>query len=239
MDNLKYYEQGRSVPKEAQKVIGGGRLQGFTDINSMWRIKKLTEMFGAAGVGWWYTIDKQWLETAPNGEIKAFCNITLYYKDPETGEESKGIPGHGGNSFISKEKKGDYVDDECYKKALTDAISIAAKALGIGADIYFAEDRTKYDKREEEPSKETPKKITPTPKKSEENDEKITKGVEAIAKVVEELKEIGVDKTIIADAIKKHYSVNGKPSANYSKIKDVELLKTVYQELTEIKKGLE
>ena len=29
--------------------------------------------------------------------------------------------------------------------ATTDAISVACKQLGIGADIYFANDRTKYD----------------------------------------------------------------------------------------------
>jgi len=38
-----------------------------------------------------------------------------------------------------------YLSDECFKMALTDAISVAAKALGIGADVYFEKDKTKYD----------------------------------------------------------------------------------------------
>lgn len=38
-----------------------------------------------------------------------------------------------------------YLDDDAYKKAYTDAISVAAKALGIGADVYFEKDVTKYD----------------------------------------------------------------------------------------------
>ena len=44
-------------------------------------------------------------------------------------------------------KGGEVVDfsDEAYKMALTDAISIACKALGMAADVYFANDRTKYD----------------------------------------------------------------------------------------------
>ena len=54
MDNLKYYNMGREVPQEAKKNIGGGRLKGMTDINPMWRIKKLTEMFGVCGIGWKY-----------------------------------------------------------------------------------------------------------------------------------------------------------------------------------------
>ena len=52
MENLKIYEQVRSVPAEAKKNIGGGRLKGMTDINPMWRIKKLTEVFGVCGIGW-------------------------------------------------------------------------------------------------------------------------------------------------------------------------------------------
>lgn len=143
MDNLNIYNRARSVPNEAKKKIGGGTLGnlGFTDINPMWRIKILTEIFGPCGMGWWYTVDKQWLETAPNGEIKAFCNITLYYGDPDTGEVSKGIFGTGGSSFASKT----HASDECYKMALTDAISVAAKALGVAADVYFEKDRTKYN----------------------------------------------------------------------------------------------
>lgn len=147
MNNLEIYEKYRSVPLEAQKKIGGGRLSGMTDINPMWRIKCLTEKFGPIGVGWYYTIDKQWLEPTQSGETAAFCNITLYIKIGE--EWSKGIAGTGGSAYIAKEKSGMYTDDECYKKALTDAISVACKCLGIGADIYWDKDKTKYDNSDE------------------------------------------------------------------------------------------
>lgn len=142
--NMLIYENARAVPNEAKKTIGAGRLKGFTDVNPMWRIKKLTELFGACGVGWWYEITEKRLEKADNGEVKAFVDILLYYGDPETGETSKGIPGTGGSSFISNERSGQYVSDECFKMALTDALSVAAKALGVGADVYFDKDRTKY-----------------------------------------------------------------------------------------------
>ena len=55
MNNLDIYEAGRAVPSEAQKSFNNGRFSG-TDINPMWRIKKLTELFGACGVGWYYDI---------------------------------------------------------------------------------------------------------------------------------------------------------------------------------------
>lgn len=143
MSNLDIYNSVRVVPKEAQKAIAGGRLKGKTDINPMWRIKALTEAFGPCGIGWKYIITKQWMEAGYNGEIAAFCNIDLFIK--VAGQWSDAIPGHGGNMFVQNEKNGMYTSDECFKMALTDAISVACKALGFGADIYWADDKTKYD----------------------------------------------------------------------------------------------
>lgn len=145
MDNLGIYNKVRVVPTDAQKPISGGRLKGMTDINPMWRIKTLTEQFGTVGFGWYYTIEKQWIEESPTGERAAFCNIHLFIK--MDGEWSAPITGTGGSMYIANEKGGKYTDDECFKKALTDAISVACKAIGIGADIYWAKDRTKYDER--------------------------------------------------------------------------------------------
>lgn len=150
MDNMKYYELGRGVPDEAMKPISAGRLKGMTDINPMWRIKRLTEMFGPCGVGWWYDItDKQIICDETTKQKAAFVDILLYFVDPETGHTSHGIPGTGGSSFVAQERNGPYMSDECFKMALTDAISVAAKALGIGADVYFQKDRTKYGAEEE------------------------------------------------------------------------------------------
>ena len=47
------------------------------------------------------------------------------------------LQGTGGSSEVSMESKGAYVSDECYKMALTDALSVAMKALGVAADVYF------------------------------------------------------------------------------------------------------
>jgi len=52
----------------------------------------------------------------------------------------------GGSMLIATEKDGKRTDDEAYKKAYTDAQSVACKALGIGADVYWEKDPTKYDR---------------------------------------------------------------------------------------------
>lgn len=158
MENLKLYERLRAVPAEAKKVITGGRLNGKTDINPMWRIKALTEAFGPCGIGWWYEITDKHMERTELGEVSAFVDIALYYAID--GQVSKPVYGTGGSAFIAKEKNGLYVSDECYKMALTDAISVACKALGVGADVYWDKDKTKYSEREDRPQ------TTPVTRKS-------------------------------------------------------------------------
>ena len=146
MSNLDLYNKVRQVPLEAKKPIQGGRLKGMTDINPMWRIKILTELFGPCGQGWYYKITDKQIVDGANGEKVAFVDICLYTK---VGDEwQMPIYGTGGSSFIAKEKSGLYTSDECFKMATTDALSVACKNLGIGADVYFEKDRTKYDTQE-------------------------------------------------------------------------------------------
>ena len=133
--NLSIYNKVRSVPQTALKTIGAGRLKGMSDVNPVWRILAMTDTFGVCGIGWKYEITKQWTETFGN-EVKGFCNINLYVK--VDGEWSDAIPGTGGSSFVTMERNGAYVSDEVYKMALTDALSVAMKSLGVAADIYFA-----------------------------------------------------------------------------------------------------
>lgn len=141
MEKMDIYNRVRSVPDEAKKAISAGRLKGMTDINPMWRIKKLTEEFGPCGIGWWTKVTDRWTETVGD-ETCAFVDLELYIK---VGDEwSKPITGSGGSKLATKERSGIYVSDECYKMAETDALSVACKKLGIGADVYFSADRTKY-----------------------------------------------------------------------------------------------
>lgn len=170
MNNMEIYEAVRNVPTNAQKEIKGGRLKGMTDINPMWRIKALTEQFGPCGIGWYYDILERWLETSmASDEITANIKINLFYKDPDSGEWSAPVQGIGGSMFVSNERNGIYVNDECYKMALTDAISVACKSLGMGADIYWNKDTTKYnDAKKDNPEviKESKKNISAAQKQT-------------------------------------------------------------------------
>jgi hypothetical protein len=142
--NMRFYVKVQDTPKEAQKSFNNGRFIG-TDINPMWRIKMLTQIFGPAGIGWWTENEKYVFEPSEaTGEIAVFCTLQLRYVDPETKEISHPVSGIGGNKFIVSQKTGKYCNDEAYKMAYTDALSIACKSLGFSHDIYYQNDRTKY-----------------------------------------------------------------------------------------------
>ena len=138
--NLAIWERVRHVPDEAKKAFNNGKFSG-TDINPVWRLKMLTEVFGAAGIGW-YTDQVTFREQTIGDEVMVFCDLNLYVKDG--GEWSKPIFGTGGNAICKATRNGASSTDEGYKMAYTDAISVACKALGIGADVYFDKDKTKY-----------------------------------------------------------------------------------------------
>lgn len=69
--------------------------------------------------------------------------------------------------------------------------------------------------------------VEPTPN----NNANLTELIEQIDNLAKTLGEAGVSKTDIASAIKKHFVVNGKASANYNAIKETDVANAVIQEL--------
>ena len=154
-DNLSIYNELRTVPAEAQKKITGGRLNGMTDIKPMWRIEKLTEVFGMCGIGWKTVIKNKEIIDGANNEKIAIVDIDLFVKVNDVWSEA--IEGTGGSSFIANERSGLYTSDECFKMAYTDALSVACKSLGMGADVYWGD--SKYNKAKEITTKEEAEKF--------------------------------------------------------------------------------
>lgn len=149
-ENMSLYNQVRCVPKDAISPITGGPMKGKSNINPQWRLETLTRLFGPIGVGFRIEQVSRWTESTADGEVAVFCEVNLYVKNGD--EWSAPIFGQGGSMLVRRST--DFVhgepvttlhlDDEGYKKAYTDAISVAAKALGVGADIYWKTETTKY-----------------------------------------------------------------------------------------------
>lgn len=148
--NMRLWEKVDKPPQEALKAIQAGRLKGKTDINPQWRLKVMTELFGPCGEGWKYEIIDM-MDRTCGDEVVVRVRINLYVKITEN-LWSDPIPGVGGSMLIENESRGLHVNDEAYKMALTDALSVAMKQLGVASAIYEGRwDGSKYrddDKRE-------------------------------------------------------------------------------------------
>lgn len=154
-DNLNLYNKWRTAPENALKTITAGNLKGKSDINPQWRIQVLTETFGPVGFGWYTKIIEHWTDTETIGgklERVAWVRVELYVK--QGGEWSAPIEGIGGSKYAGK-GRGDELNDEAFKMAETDAISVACKKLGIAADVYWNTTNTKYSATQPEPQQPT------------------------------------------------------------------------------------
>lgn len=210
VNNLRIYEQGRKVPETAQKPISAGDLKGFTDINPVWRIKKLTELFGPVGEGWYFEKIAENTISLVDGRVIYTIDINLFYK-MENGEWSKPVFGTGGGTFVCFRYEKLYLDDDAKKKALTDALSVACKELGIGADIYWDKDETKYGASADFAPVQLP---TPTTASNQPTNSPTM--VEQMSDIMGEDNNFNVAQNAVADAIKeaqKQATVNVKSIA--------------------------
>ena len=142
-DNLKIWNDLKQVPPHCLKPIAAGRLKGMSNVSPQWRLQAMTHQFGICGFGWKYVITNKWLEDASDNQKVAFVDVDLFINID--GKWSDAIQGTGGSSFIAKEKNGMYTSDEAYKMALTDALSVAMKCIGVASDVYLGNfDGSKY-----------------------------------------------------------------------------------------------
>ena len=151
-DKMKLWNSIKRPPPDVLRPIKAGRLKGKTDISPQWRYRAMTEQLGPCGIGWKYEIKRLWNEPGSEGQIFAFAEVLLYIKDGD--QWSEGVPGIGGSMLIAKESAGLHSSDEGYKMAVTDALSVAMKMLGMAADIYEGLwDGSRYTKNDPEPVK--------------------------------------------------------------------------------------
>lgn len=111
-------------PKYTKKVNQRG---GFTAIAAQSQVKKATEVFGPAGIGWGVKNEKF---TNIEGTTLVLYTSTLWYVfNSKTGE----LPIH---SSIKYGANGRY-DDDFAKKVATDALTKGLSKLGFNADVFM------------------------------------------------------------------------------------------------------
>lgn len=149
---MRIYDRVRSVPADALSTIEGGPLKGKSNINPQIRWELMTRLFGPVGQNVRIEQVARWSESTGQGEVAVFCEVNLYYREDSSKEWSAPVFGQGGSMLMRRSTEwvnGQpvstvHIDDEAYKKAYTDAVSVACKALGFAADVYYKQEDTKY-----------------------------------------------------------------------------------------------
>jgi len=177
-------------PKSALKQIKGGRLSGMTDINPQWRYKAMTDVFGQCGNGWKYEIQRTWTEQGTSGQVFMFAQVAVYTSF--NGEWSAPIPGIGGSMLLETQKGQLHHNDEAVKMAVTDALSVALKMIGVGSDIYMGRwDGSKYRDDPQTPAEQmasaaSAKGVTPTAGAMEHMDDAQRKFISEFAEGIQQ-----------------------------------------------------
>ncbi len=137
----------KTDPKATKGFKRAGGFSG-TAIKPQWVIQRLTEHFGACGVGW--GIGEPMFQVVPghNGEMLVYCTVQCWH-----GGRDYVLHGVGGDKIVSYIKANEQYnrperwenDDEAFKKAFTDAVMNAFKFIGVGNDVHMGRfDDSKY-----------------------------------------------------------------------------------------------
>lgn len=130
---------GKTDPDQTKKFSRSGGFKG-TAVKPMWVYHRLTEQFGAVGIGWGHGKPDFQVVPGAEGEVLVYCTVECWHTD-----RSNTFHGVGGDKVVAKNKNGLFSDDEAFKKAFTDAVMNAFKSVGVAADVHMGmHDDDKY-----------------------------------------------------------------------------------------------
>lgn len=131
MTNKRYWDQLKTTDPRFTKKINKG-FGDLTTIDPMYQIMKMTEVFGPCGIGW------GWSANYTYTEANVFAEVSIWVETP--------IQIYGPVSSVqSLHKTNGKLDDECTKKAMTDALTKALSHVGVSADVFLGmHDNVKY-----------------------------------------------------------------------------------------------
>ena len=126
-NNLLFWESVQTTDPNFTKEVGFGRK--FTSINAQYQVRELTRAFGKIGEGW--GINNEQFYTLNSIEGLICYQATLWYIVEGNAHQfdiNSSIASHNGKGRL---------DDECFKKVSTDALTKGLSKLGFNADIFL------------------------------------------------------------------------------------------------------
>ena len=131
MTNKRYWDQLKTTDPRFTKKINKG-FGDLTTIDPMYQIMKMTEVFGPCGIGWGWSANYTYTEANVFAEVSIWLETPLQIYGPVS-------------SVQSLHKTNGKLDDECTKKAMTDALTKALSHVGVSADVFLGmHDNVKY-----------------------------------------------------------------------------------------------
>lgn len=144
-ENMQLWRAVEKTDPKYTKEVGFGRK--FTSINAQYQIMTATENLGPIGDGW--GIENERFELICEGLLGYQARLWYMVGDEKCGYDI--------NSSINTHSKAGKLDDECYKKVSTDALTKGLSKLGFNADIFLGKwDDNKYVSERKEECSEKP-----------------------------------------------------------------------------------
>lgn len=141
-DNLELWAKVEKTPVEHTKEISGKSYKGNSP-KPHYLIRKATETFGPAGIGWGFHVVDERIEEGAGGEKLHIARVKVWYKwKGERGE----VEHIGGTQFSGIRSNGKpFTDEDAPKKSVTDALVKALSMIGFAGDIFLGRyDDSKY-----------------------------------------------------------------------------------------------
>lgn len=149
-NNLHFWESVQTTDPNFTKEVGFGRK--FTSINAQYQVREITRSFGRIGQGWGVEGENFFMVC----EGLLGYQAILWYMDGDKRCD------YNINSSIATHNGKGKLDDECFKKVSTDALTKGLSKLGFNADIFLGMwDDNRYVNQVRESFK-TKTKLTPT-----------------------------------------------------------------------------
>jgi len=152
-NNMAIWSQVSVTNPKYTKEVNFGRK--FTSINAQYQIMCATEQFGSCGEGWGVYEENFYMVT--DGLLG--YQATFWWRGKDQQMKTFAI-----NSSIATHNKSGKLDDDCFKKVSTDALTKGLSKLGFSADIFLGDwDDNKYV-AQAQPKKQSLSSSSPTKK---------------------------------------------------------------------------
>lgn len=126
-DNLTFWDSVQTTDPNFTKEVGFGRK--FTSINAQYQVREITRAFGKIGQGWGIKNEQFYNLNGVDGLI-CYQAVLWYLDDGQVCE-------YDINSSITSHNGKGKLDDECFKKVSTDALTKGLSKLGFNSDIFL------------------------------------------------------------------------------------------------------